>query len=101
MAAVRTPSRWLPARKETGLPALEQGLSDVNLCTMNTALEARDTLRRLQAERLDAVEAGLGENALYMTDLENDIEASRAVYVGLAVTEIATLRAQLGGPQVG
>jgi hypothetical protein len=36
-----------------------------------------------------------------MTDLENDIEASRATYVGIVVTEIATLRAQLGGPQVG
>jgi hypothetical protein len=68
---------------------------------MNTALDARNELRRLQAERLDAVEAGLGENALYMTDLEHDIEANRALYVGLAVTEIATLRAQLGGPQVG
>jgi hypothetical protein len=73
----------------------------VNLCDMNTALEARNTLRRLEAERLDAVEAGLGENALYMTDLDNDIEASRARYIGLAITEIATLRAQLGGPQVG
>ena len=68
---------------------------------MNTALDARNELRRLQAERLDAVEAGLGENALYMTDLENDIEASRAAYVGAAVTEIATLRAELSGPQVG
>jgi hypothetical protein len=68
---------------------------------MTTALDARTKLRRLQAERLDAVEAGLGENALYMTDLENDIEASIAAYIGLAVTEIATLRAQLGGPQVG
>jgi hypothetical protein len=68
---------------------------------MTTALDARTKLRRLQAERLDAVEAGLGENALYMTDLENDIEASIDVYVGLAVTEIATLRAQLSGPQVG
>jgi hypothetical protein len=68
---------------------------------MNTALDARTQLRRLQAERLDAVDAGLGENALYMADLENDIEASRALYIGLAVTEIATLRAQLGGPQVG
>ena len=68
---------------------------------MNTALDARNTLRRLQAERLDAVEAGLGENALYMNDLENDIEASRARYIGLAVTEIASLRAQLSGPQVG
>jgi hypothetical protein len=68
---------------------------------MTAALDALTKLRRLEAERLDAVEAGLGENALYMTDLEHDIEASRASYVGLAVTEIATLRAQLGGPQVG
>jgi hypothetical protein len=101
VAAVRTPSCWLPARKETGLPALEPRPADVTLCNMNTALDARITLRRLEAERLDAVEAGLGENALYMTDLDNDIEASRAIYAGLAVTEIATLRAQLGGPQVG
>jgi hypothetical protein len=68
---------------------------------MTTALDARTQLRRLQAERLDAVEAGLGENALYMADLNNDIEASRALYVGLAVTEIASLRAQLSGPQLG
>jgi hypothetical protein len=68
---------------------------------MTTALDARTKLQRLQAERLDAVDAGLGDNALYMNDLEQDIEASRAVYVGLAVTEIATLRAQLSGPQHG
>jgi hypothetical protein len=66
-----------------------------------TATDARTQLHRLEAERLDAVEAGLGGNALYMTDLENDIEASRSLYVGLAVTEIAVLRAQLSGPQVG
>jgi hypothetical protein len=66
-----------------------------------TATDARSQLHRLQAERLDAVEAGLGGNALYMDDLENDIEASRALYMGLAVTEIATLRAHLSGPQVG
>ena len=66
-----------------------------------TATDARTRLQRLQAERLDAVEAGLGENALYMTDLQNDIAASQVAYVSLAVTEIATLRAQLGGPQVG
>jgi hypothetical protein len=66
-----------------------------------TATDARSRLHRLQAERLDAVEAGLGENALYMTELQNDIAASEALYVGLAVTEIASLRAQLGGPQVG
>jgi hypothetical protein len=66
-----------------------------------TATDARNQLQRLQAERLDAVEAGLGGNALYMEDLQNDIAASRALYVGLAVTEIAVLRGQLSGPQVG
>lgn len=66
-----------------------------------TATDARTRLQRLQAERLDAVEAGLASNALYMTDLQNDIDASQVAYVSLAVTEIATLRAQLGAPQVG
>ena len=68
---------------------------------MTATLDALAKLRRLQAERLDALEAGLGDNPLYMTDLDSDIEASRATYIGLALTEIATLRAQLGGPQVG
>jgi hypothetical protein len=66
-----------------------------------TATDARIQLQRLEAEKLDAVEAGLGENALYMDDLHNDIAASRALYIGLAMTEIATLRAQISGPQVG
>jgi hypothetical protein len=58
-------------------------------------------LRRLGAERVDAVEAGLGDNALYMDELEHDLAEARAAYVGLAVTEIASLRGQLSGPQVG
>jgi len=66
-----------------------------------TATDARHQLQRLQVERLDAVDAGLGSNELYMEDLESDIAASRTAYVALAVTEIASLRAQLSGPQVG
>jgi hypothetical protein len=66
-----------------------------------TASDARQQLHRLQAERLDAVDAGLGDNALYMAELESDIASSHVAYVALAVTEIATLRAQLSGPQVG
>jgi hypothetical protein len=66
-----------------------------------TTSDARSRLHRLQAERLEAVEAGLDRNALYMVSLEHDIETSRAMYVGLAVTEIATLRAELSAPQVG
>jgi hypothetical protein len=66
-----------------------------------TAADARTWLRRLEAERLDAIDAGHGENAVYMAQLQDDLAASRVAYVGLAITEIATLRAQLAGPQVG
>jgi hypothetical protein len=66
-----------------------------------TATDARLQLQRLQAERLDAVEAGLGTNDLYMTDLDSDIEASRVAYVAIAVTEIASLRGQLSGRNEG
>jgi hypothetical protein len=66
-----------------------------------TALNARIELQRLQAERLDAADAGLGANEIYMADLETDIAASRVAFVALAVTEIATLRAELGGPLLG
>jgi hypothetical protein len=66
-----------------------------------TATDARHQLQRLQAERLDAVEAGLGANDLYMTDLDSDIEASRVAYVAIAVTEIASLRGQLSGRNEG
>ena len=66
-----------------------------------TAYEVRLRLGRLATERLAAIEAGLGRNAVYMRELEQDLHAARASYVGLAVTEIATLRGQLGGPQLG
>ena len=66
-----------------------------------TAVDARVRLHRLQVERVDAVDVGLDANAVYMASLETDIACSRNAYVGLAVTEIATLRAQLSGAQVG
>lgn len=66
-----------------------------------TALDVRLHLGRLAAERLDAIEAGLGDNAMYMRELDEDLTAARASYVGLAVTEIATLRGQLFGSQDG
>ena len=66
-----------------------------------SAVDLRTELSRLTAERMDAVEAGLDSNAAYMTDLTVEIAVHRAAYIGAAVTEIATLRAQLSGPQVG
>jgi hypothetical protein len=62
-----------------------------------TASDLRLQLGRLMAERLDAAEAGLGCNALYMRELEGDLAAAREAYVGLAVTEIASLRGELSG----
>jgi hypothetical protein len=66
-----------------------------------TATDARLELHRLHAERLDAADAGLLDNALYMGQLDNEIEATLATYVGLAVTEIASLRGELYGRQAG
>lgn len=36
-----------------------------------------------------------------MAGLDEEIAATRHAYVGAALTEIATLRAQLSGPQLG
>jgi hypothetical protein len=66
-----------------------------------TALAARSRLSSLLAERQNAIAAGLGGNSFYMTALHDDIAAARAAYLGLALTEVATLRAELGGSQNG
>ena len=66
-----------------------------------TALEARSHLTQLEAERALAQSTQLAGVRAYMADLEDEIEACRHVYVGAAVTEIASLRSQLSGPQVG
>jgi hypothetical protein len=68
---------------------------------MTAALEARSHLSELQAERALVRTTSLAEVDAYMADLEEEIAAWQSVYVGAVVTEIATLRAQLSGPQVG
>jgi hypothetical protein len=54
-----------------------------------------------RGERALASIERLAEDSAYMADLEGEIEATTRAYVGAAVTEIATLRAELSGPQVG
>ena len=66
-----------------------------------SANEMHDHLRQLHAERALALSEGLHGNTAYMTDLDDEIEAARHAYVATAVTEIATFRAELSGPQVG
>jgi hypothetical protein len=66
-----------------------------------TAVELRQRLWALQGERLEALDAGLGANRLFMDDLDRELEYARAAYVGTAVTEIASLRGALSGRNEG
>jgi hypothetical protein len=65
------------------------------------AADLKRDLTRLQAERALASLEGLGRNSTYISALDDDLAAAHLAYVGAAVTEIATLQAELSGPQVG
>jgi hypothetical protein len=69
--------------------------------TTTTATDLREKLETLLAEREVARVEGLAGNQLYLQDLDEDITAFRVAYVGTAVTEIATLRGELGGRNQG
>ena len=66
-----------------------------------SAIEKQHELQALEAERALAWIEGLSSNSAYMDDLRSEIAATRSAYVAMAVTEIATLRAELSGPQEG
>jgi len=66
-----------------------------------TTTELRTQLDALSEERNAALAWGVDAIPAYAEDLAREIEAVRAAYVGAAVTEIASFRAQLSGPQVG
>lgn len=66
-----------------------------------TALDLRHRLIQLEAERHLAQSTGLSEVRSFMADLDEELEATRQLYILSAVTEIATLRAELFGAQVG
>jgi hypothetical protein len=65
------------------------------------AIEVHAHLLELRAERTVASIDGLVVDSAYLAGLDGEIEAATAAYVGAAVTEIAMLRAELFGPQVG
>ena len=66
-----------------------------------TAAEVRGHLVELEAERALAHVTGVAEVAAYMADLDEEIEFNRQLYVAYAVTEIATLRAEMSGALAG
>lgn len=63
--------------------------------------DTRARLVRLQAERFQALELGVGNPSPYMTRLESAIEDARMEYVTSAVLEIAHLREALTGATQG
>jgi hypothetical protein len=67
----------------------------------SSAIEAHAHLLELQAERTLASMKRIPADSAYMADIDGEIEATTSAYVGAAVTEIATLRNELFGPQVG
>ena len=65
------------------------------------ATEIQAHLRQLEAERALVLTGGPATDLAYLADLEDEIDAARDAYVGMAVTEIATLRAELSGRLYG
>jgi hypothetical protein len=61
------------------------------------AAELRERIALLESERALAGLTGLDNDPAYMADLQADIAAAAATFVGVAVTEIASLRAQFTG----
>ena len=55
----------------------------------------------MREELAAATAAGLMEHPGYQADIRAEMEWAHAAYVTAAVTEIASMRAQLSGPQVG
>ena len=69
---------------------------------MSPALEhARTHLADLREELAAAIEVGLADHPAYQADLREEMEIAEADYVAAAVTEIASFRAKMCGPQVG
>ena len=68
---------------------------------MTETADMKQRLEVLEIERMCALRSGLGSNRLYMAELEEEIKAVRAAYVGSAVIEIACLRARLDAPVRG
>lgn len=65
------------------------------------AVDVRLELAALYEERALALASPLRNQPAYLADLDEEIDNTRAAYVGLAVTELATLRGEFGGRDQG
>ena len=79
------------ARARRGLAPSCISRPGASLYRIMSAFELRTQLLELHAERALAEETGVAGIASYMDDLQRDIDALDAAYVGAAVTEIAVV----------
>jgi hypothetical protein len=68
---------------------------------MDAITHTLNRLHDLRCERALALMTPLADEPRYMADLDEEITVTTAAYVASAVTEIASLRAELAAPQVG
>jgi hypothetical protein len=68
---------------------------------MTTAVEVKNRLELLHTERALAMATPLRHDRAYMADLDEEILATRHAWISSAVLEIAGLREQLSGAQLG
>ncbi len=68
---------------------------------MDRTAELRLRLAQLAEERILAREWGLANDALYVEDLDLEVNATREAYAGAVITQLALLRAELDGPNQG
>ncbi|HEX2127604.1 MAG TPA: hypothetical protein VHF58_00125 [Solirubrobacterales bacterium] len=66
-----------------------------------TAVEARNRVADLEAERALAEHTGVADIAAYLEDLDDELDFWRHRFTMAAVTEIAALHADLFGPNQG
>jgi hypothetical protein len=81
--------------------AIVAAMPTTSTLTTTSAAALRAQIHLLERERATAALAGVAANELYMGDLLDELETTRSAYVGAAVTEIASLRAEIDGPLFG
>ena len=93
--------RHPPARAPRGTGRGTAFAPDERPVCVDVVLDNRRRLEELHRERTLAQMTPLAGEPAYMADLEDEILATEAAYVAGAITEIASLRARLGGRQWG
>ena len=98
------PHRGTPASRTVARPAGSEAARSPRTMREEMVVltvEIQSLLTQLKRERALAAVEGLDRVRAYMDELEDEIAAVQSAYVCAVVTDIATFRAELSGPQLG